>query len=369
MDTKPDTTHHVPERLEIAAAWAWRILILIALAAVVIYGLSQVVLLWVPLVAAGFLAGLLNPIVRVLVDRGVRRLAATIITFLSAITAFGWLLVVVIEQLFKGFDGIWDQAMNAAKDLDMFIEVQRNSLPIPVPPINLHTIGAAIAGRIEAHTADVANQIFAIGSGASAAVTGIIITLFAGFFFIYQGAAIWRFLVTLLPQGTQETIDIGAQYGWVGVVSYVRFQAGIAVLEGIWIGTAAHLLGLQLAVPLGLFVLLGAMIPILGALITGAVAVLLAFATGGLVSACLMAVAVLGINQLETVVLQPWIMGKAVNLHPLVILLSVIGGATVGDVIGALIAVPLVAFIVAAAYGIRDHLAGASASGDPTVTP
>ena len=79
-----------------------------------------------------------------------------------------------------------------------------------------------------------------------------------------------------------------------------------------------------------------------------------------------MAVAVIGINQLETVLLQPWLMGRAVNLHPLVILMSVIGGASIADLVGALIAVPFMAFSVAAVYGIRDYFKQAETPDEPT---
>lgn len=365
MDTNANSTHHIPLGLDIAAAWSWRVLLVIALAVVLVYGLSKVLLLWLPLVVAAFLAGLLNPVVMALTNKGLRRGPATIIVFVGAITIFSGLMAIVVEQLVKGFEGIWDQVLIAANDLERFFTTQLAALPIRFPAINLNAFSDEVTKTIQENASSLFSQVASISSGASSAVTATIIALFACFFFMYQGKEIWQFLLGLAPKDARGAIDAGAQRGWIGVVSYVRFQAGIAIVEGIWIGAAAMLLGSPLALPLGLFVMLGAMVPILGALITGIVAVLLSFATGGLFAAVVMTLAVLGINQLETVFLQPWLMGKAVNLHPLVILLSVIGGASVGDLTGALIAVPLTAFIVAGVFGIRDYLTTDSPQADP----
>lgn len=357
MDTKPIDNHHIPVGLDIAAAWSWRLLLVFALIGVLIYGLSKILVLWLPLVVAAFLAGLLNPVVDYLVRHGMNKLLATILTFVGAIAGFSWLMTILVEQLVKGFEGIWDQVIIAARDLETFLDRATRELPISLPDIDVNAVGTEVAHTIQDNASDLFSQVANISSGASSAITVMVIALFACFFFMLQGKDIWQFLLKLAPKDAQGALNAGAERGWIGVVSFVRFQAGIAILEGIWIGLAAWLLGLPLAFPLGLFVLLGAIVPILGALITGIVAVLLSFATGGLFAAFVMAVAVIGINQLETVLLQPWIMGKAVNLHPLVILLSVIGGASLADLVGALIAVPTMAFSVAAVYGIRDYLA------------
>lgn len=366
MDTKPTHPHQIPVGIDIAAAWSWRLLLIMAVIGVVTYGLSKILVLWLPLVVAAFLAGLLNPVVDALVRHGVSRVFATIITFAGAIAGFSWLMTIVVEQLVKGFEGIWDQVLIAANDLETFLTNTTRQLPITFPDLDLNAIGTEIAYTIQENSSSLVGQVANISSGASSAITVVIIALFACFFFMLQGRQIWQFLLTLMPKDAQGAINAGAERGWIGVVSFVRFQAGIAILEGIWIGLAAWLLGLPLALPLGLFVLLGAMVPILGALITGIVAVLLSFATGGLFAAFVMAVAVIGINQLETVLLQPWLMGRAVNLHPLVILMSVIGGASIADLVGALIAVPFMAFSVAAVYGIRDYFKQAETPDEPT---
>lgn len=356
MDINHAPSHHIPTGLDIAAAWSWRVLIVLGLVAVLAYGLSQVVILWIPLVVGGFVAGLLNPVINWLGHKGVKRVLATVVTFVAFIAGFSWLLAVVVEELVRGFGGIWVQVQIATGDLEAFVAAHRDRIPIALPALDLNQIGGEIARVIQENSSSLLGSVASLGSGASTAVTVVMISLFSAFFFMYQGKEIWAFMVSLAPKEAQGAIDAGGKRGWIGVVAYVRFQVAIAIMEGFWLGGTALLLGLPLAIPLGLFVMLGALIPILGALITGVVAILLAFATGGFFAAIVMTISVLGINQIETVVLQPWLMGRAVNLHPLAILLSVIGGAYVAGLVGALITVPLVAFNVAAITGIRRYL-------------
>ena len=120
------------------------------------------------------------------------------------------------------------------------------------------------------------------------------------------------------------------------MVSYIRIQMFVAFVDAVGIGVGAAIIGVPLALPLGVLVFLGSFIPIVGALVTGVVAVLLALVANGWVNALIMLAIVLGVQQLEGHILQPLVMGKAVSLHPLAVVLAVAGGSMVAGIAGAL---------------------------------
>ncbi|MBA3801016.1 MAG: AI-2E family transporter, partial [Geodermatophilaceae bacterium] len=172
---------------------------------------------------------------------------------------------------------------------------------------------------------------------------GFFIALFAAFFFLSSGHRIWAWLLRIGPERAQRPIDDAARSGWVTLSHYVRATLLVALIDGIGIGVGAALLGVPLALPLGVLVFLGAFIPIVGALVTGALAVLVALVANGPVIALAVAGVVLLVQQIESHVLQPFLLGRAVDVHPLAVILAIATGATVAGIVGALFAVPAAA--------------------------
>ncbi len=127
------------------------------------------------------------------------------------------------------------------------------------------------------------------------------------------------------------------------MVSYARIQMFVAFVDAVGIGVGAAIIGVPLALPLGVLVFIGSFIPIVGALVTGAVAVLLALVANGRVNALIMLGIVLLVQQLESHILQPLVMGKAVALHPVAVILSVAAGSYLAGIPGALFSVPILA--------------------------
>ena len=127
------------------------------------------------------------------------------------------------------------------------------------------------------------------------------------------------------------------------MVSYARIQMFVAFVDAVGIGVGAAIIGVPLALPLGVLVFIGSFIPIVGALVTGAVAVLLALVANGWVNALIMLGIVLLVQQLESHILQPLVMGKAVALHPVAVILAVAAGSYLAGIPGALFSVPILA--------------------------
>jgi predicted PurR-regulated permease PerM len=174
-------------------------------------------------------------------------------------------------------------------------------------------------------------------------LAGVFIALFSTYFFLAQGRAIWVWLVRLLPRAAHHRLDVAAQRGWVTLTSFVRATVVVALTDAVGISLGAAVLGVPLVVPLGVLVFLGAFVPVVGALVSGSVAVLIALVAVGPVKALLMLAVVIGVQQLESHVLQPFLLGRAVSVHPLAVILGIAAGALVAGILGALFAVPLIA--------------------------
>ena len=189
--------------------------------------------------------------------------------------------------------------------------------------------------------------------------TGAVLALFILLCTLADGGGIWRWVVRLFPRRARGDVDGAGRAGWATVVTYARTQLLVATIDAIGIGLGAFVLGVPLAIPIGVLVFLGAFVPFVGAIVTGTLAVFLALVYNGPWIALWMVVVVLGVQQLEGHVLQPLLMGSAVKVHPLAVVLVVAGGAMIAGIPGALFAVPLAAFVnVVAVYLSTRHTRG-----------
>ena len=184
-------------------------------------------------------------------------------------------------------------------------------------------------------------------------LAGLLLVLFATFFFLRDGRRISRFLIGLLPEPARDKIGSAADMSWSTLVSYVRATVLVAFIDAVGIGIAIAVLRVPFALPLAALVFLAAFIPIVGATVSGAVAVLVALVFRNPAVALILLGAVIGVQQLEGHVLQPLIMGRAVAIHPLAVIMAIATGVVLAGIVGGLIAVPMVAVLNT---GIR-HLA------------
>ena len=176
--------------------------------------------------------------------------------------------------------------------------------------------------------------------------TGIVICLFTLFFLLSSGTAIWRWVVGLLPPDARIPTHEAFRRGWKALSAYVRTQILVAAVDAVGIALGMVVLGLgSYAVPIWLLVFLFSFIPLVGAFASGAIAVLLVLVLNNWVSALIMLGIVLAVQQIEGNVLQPFLMGKAVEMHPLAVFLGVTAGAMLAGIPGALFAIPLIAFV------------------------
>lgn len=335
-----EVSETVPRGLKVATAYAWRFLVLAAAVAVVIWIVIQLRLLIIPLLAAILVTALVWPFFTLLLRR-LPRWFALILTLLLTLAVVVGLLWLAIWQITRDAASVRDRTIaGIAQFRDYLIEG-----PLHLTGVQIDDGVRQVFAMLQEQAQLLWSGALAIGSTLGHVATGILLTLFILICTLADGGGIWRWTVRLFPARARDAVDGAGRAGWRTVITYARTQLLVATIDAIGIGVGAALLGVPLAAPIGVLVFLGAFVPFVGAVLTGALAVFLALVYNGPWIALWMLVIVLGVQQLEGHVLQPLLMGSAVKVHPLAVVLAVAGGAMIAGIAGAVFAVPLAAFV------------------------
>ncbi len=325
-----------------ASEWSWRILVIAIGVGALIFGLVQLKTVVVPVLVATLLASLLAPLTAWLHSRvGLPRVLSVVVTLVVVIGAVVGLVTLAGNSIANGFPELKDRAISGFEDaLDWL-----SSSPLNLDQQTLTGWLDQVQQQISDNAEGIVSGALSLTSSAGHIAAGALITLFCLFFFLLEGRSIWTWVVGLFPRTARAQVDGAGLRSWISLGSYARTQILVAFVDGLGIGLGAWLLGVPLAIPLGILVFVGAFIPIIGALVTGAVAVAVALVDGGLVRAIIMLGIVLLVQQVEGHLLQPILMSRALKLHPVAVLLAVATGTLVGGIVGALFAVPVVAVV------------------------
>jgi len=331
----------VPHALRIGAAWSWRLIVVGVVGWALLRVVSTISIVVIPLAIALLLSALLGPAVGWLLRTRMPRSLATFLVLVCGLAAVAGTLTLVVSQF---IDGLPDLTDNASKGVR---QIQNWARTGP-----LHLSDAQVDGAISSvqkwvnDNTDRLTQTTVTGVTVLAEVlTGAVLVLFATFFFLRDGRKIWRFLVRLFPVNARWQLSDAGDASWETLGSYVRATVLVAFIDALGIGLALVILKVPFAFPLAALVFLGAFIPIVGATLSGAVAVLVALVDRNWVVALMVLGAVILVQQLEGHILQPLIMGRAVAIHPLVVIIGIASGAILAGIIGALVAVPLIAVL------------------------
>ena len=297
-------------------------------------------MLVVPVLVALLVVALVKP----LADVGERRLGlrpslAALATMLIVLLVIAGLIALVGQQVATGFPDLQRQSTAGLQSLR---DDLANS-PLHITADQIDTLVDQAQQSVSANSGRLLTGAFGVASTAVDVVSGLFIALFSTFFFLSTGRSIWAFVVQLFPRGARPRVEGAAVRAWATLTAYVRATVVVAAVDAIGIGLAAVILGVPLAVPIAVLVFLGAFVPIVGAFVTGVVAVLVALVSKGALVALLMLAAVIIVQQVEAHVLQPFLLGRAVEVHPLAVILGIGAGVLVAGIVGALFAVPLVA--------------------------
>jgi predicted PurR-regulated permease PerM len=337
--TDRELDQDIPYGIRIAASWAWRLGLILLMAGALIWLLGRISFLIIPVMVAALLAGLLSPVVRWLLSRRLPNGAAVALTVVGFIGVIVGALALVGRQLASGFGELWSQALTGVKQVQDWLA--DGPLHLTADQIDQYIKEASTA--LQDNSSSILSGALSFGSTAGHFAAGMVLALFILIFFLLEGDRIWAFLVRLLPKKARAAAFGAGRKGWASMVSYARIQMFVAFVDAVGIGAGAAIIGVPLALPLSVLVFIGSFIPVVGALVTGAIAVLLALVANGPVNALIMLAIVLLVQQLESHILQPLVMGKAVALHPVAVILSVAAGSYLAGIPGALFSVPILA--------------------------
>lgn len=345
----------VTSGMQIASAWAWRFLVIVAAALVIGYGMRYLSAVVVPVTVGVLLTALLVPVTNGLQRLRLPRGPAAGVTVIATVVLVAGLLTLVGAQIASQFESLSRQVGEGVQRLR---DMARISFGLTDEDIT----NAFNSLREEIMSGGALGQRAAeVGTTATHAFAGLFIALFCLFFFLYQGEQIWAWLVRLFPRQARAKADSSGRKAWVSLTAFVRATIVVAAVDAIGISIGAAILGLPLVSAIGILVFVGAFVPVVGALISGAVAVLVALVAKGPIVAIVMLGVVIGVQQLESHVLQPFLLGRAVRVHPLAIILAIATGVIVAGIVGALIAVPTAAVL----NTVINHLAGNDVAPEP----
>lgn len=336
-----ETSTSIPRGLRLATAYSWRLLVVAAAAGVAIWIIIQLKLLVIPLLIAILIAALLWPGLLWMLEHRVPRWAAIVLSVLATIAVISGLLWLAIWQISRQWASVQARTVEAVGQLRQYLI----DGPLHLTSTEIDGLLKQGWGFLEQQASLLWSGALAIGSTVGHVATGALLVLFILLCILADGGRIWRWVVRLFPRQARPAVDGAGRTGWRTVVTYARTQLLVATIDATGIGLGALFLGVPLAAPIAVLVFLGAFIPFVGAVVTGALAVFLALVYNGPWIALWMLVIVLGVQQLEGHILQPLLMGSAVKVHPLAVVIVVAGGAMIAGIPGALFAVPLAAFV------------------------
>src|SRR3954471_24738074 len=341
----------VPMGLRTAAAWSWRLIVVIAGLYALLSLAAYIAVVVVPVIVALLLAALFQPGAAGLRKRGWPRSLAALTMLIVGLAVVAGIITLVVERFTAGFSDLAGQVSQGIGQVQTFIV-----RTFPITKNQLEQAVAQVQDTLVSNQDTLATGALTTAATVGEVVTGFFLALFTLFFFLKDGRSIWLWLVGLFPRDSRAYLDEAARRSWRTLISYVRATAAVALIDAVGIGIGLAILGVPLVIPLAALVFLGAFIPIIGSFLAGSVAVLVALVAVGPIKALIALGVVIAVMQLEGHVLQPLLLGRAVHVHPLAVVLSIAAGLLIGGVFGALIAVPTVACAnVAGTYLSRRH--------------
>ena len=339
-ERRDEETVAVSLAVRTAAAWSWRLVAIGVAVYFVVAGLTYFAeSVLIPVLIALLLTALLQTLVDAGHRLGVPRIVATFGAILALVGVLAGLGTLVANRVVDGLPRLTGQVNDGIQQVEDWVAEG----PLSLSSTQLSAVTEQLRTQVQENVATIASSLATVATTATSLVTGLFVVLFLLIFFLYDGARIWSWCVHLLPRTAVAPVDGAVHRGWLTLVHYVRATVVVAFSDSVLIGIGMAILGVPLAVPLAVVVFLGAFVPIVGALVSGSVAVLVAVVTVGVGKALVLLAIVLGVQQFEGHVLQPLLLGRAVSVHPVAVIVAIAGGIALAGLPGALFAVPLVA--------------------------
>jgi len=346
----------VPPLLKDVADWAWRLLVLGVLLVYLLKFVDVLYLIVLPFLASLFAVSLAYPLVRFLTEHGASRWFATLITVALALAAVVGVGVFVVDRASDEYPALVDQTSVAVTHFRHFLTVD-----LHVKSSSTSSIGTTITNYLDKHSSSVASGALTGITTVADVLAGLVLWFFITMFLLYDGEHVWAWVVRLFPVRARSRVEGAGLVAWDRLAGFVRGTFIIAVIHAVVAGVSLTILGVPLVAPLTVLVFFGSFVPIIGSVLVGGLAVAITFVTQGAVSGVVLIAILVIDNQIEAHVLQPFLVGRYVRLHPLAVALSIAAGAVLQGIAGAVLAVPFVAVV----YAVLHYLATGT---DPVAT-
>lgn len=341
MKKQPENNLEIPQSLTYLAGLSWRLLAIFGVIGVFVFLIMYLKTVVIPFLIALLVTALLFPFVQWLAKHGVKRglaVAISLVTLVAVVSGLGFLVVREVRSAYPDLRDRSQVILHSTRET-----LSNEPFNISEDDIN-HYIDEVVA-YAQNNSGTLATGILSVGSAATHVVTGIFLVIFIVIFMLLDGKNIWRWVTGLLPKGQRRNVLDAGVKGWKTLISFVKSQVMVAGVDAVGIGLGALVLQVPLAIPIAVMVFLGSFIPVVGAIVTGTIAVVLALVFNGWFAAVLMLGVVLLVQLAESHLLQPFLVGKAVSVHPLAVILVVAVGALIAGIPGALFAVPIAAVL------------------------
>lgn len=324
-----------------SAEWAWRLLVILAAILALLWLVERLKVIVVPVALAVILTALLVPAVDWLDRRGAPRGGAVALVLLTAVAAFGGIMTFVVSQFISGLPSLTEQVTRSIDNAtDWLIDG-----PLHVSHAQIESAGDTVIKAVRDNQEKLTSGALSTAATITEIIAGALLMLFTLIFLLYGGRNIYAFLTNIVPARTRERVRDAGRAGFNSLIGYVRATLLVALVDAVGIGTGLAIMGIPLALPLASLVFIGAFIPLVGAVITGFLAVVVALLAKGFVYALITLGLIIAVQQLEAHVLQPLLMGRAVSIHPLAIVLALATGGVIAGIVGALLSVPVLAVL------------------------
>ncbi|MGZ5406947.1 AI-2E family transporter [Aeromicrobium sp.] len=341
--------------------WGIRIVVIAAASVVIGWVIGKTWMVIFPVSMALIVSTLLSPPVTYLRKKGVPSGAAAA----SVVLGFVGIVVGIIALLTPLVAGQSGEVAKGASDGLQQIRDWMTSGPLALSEGQITRAIEALQTRLESSASAIGSGVFSTIGAATSAIVNLILVLMLTFFFVKDGH---RFLPWVKNLGGkragEHTVEV-LDRAWNTLGGFIRTQSLVALIDAVIIGAGMVILGVPLAIPLAVITFFGAYIPIIGAFVTGALAVLVTLVTNSPKDALIVLIIVVGVQQLEGNVLSPWLQGKSMNLHAAVVLMSVTAGGTLFGVTGAFFAVPVTATVAGVLRYINERIDEEVGAGAP----
>ncbi len=349
-DSRYDATESVTWGVRVAAAWSWRLLIIALALYILVQVYSRVQLVAFSFIIALFLTAILHPLENRLrsILPGPKSIPSflTLLIGIAVLGGIGWF---VSWQISNHTTELGDQVSAFVTRTKHWLQTG----PLHLKSADLDKLATNVTNTIKQHQSQLISGAIATVRTVTETLTAVLLILFSTFFLLRDGDAVWSWSLKLLPRAAHARVNTAGRAGWRTLSGYMRGQLLIALFHAVTITILLFILRVPLAPALGVLIFLGSFIPLVGLTVTGTLCVVVALLEHGLTAAIIVAVSIIVLVQIEGNVLQPLIMSRSVEVHPLAIALAVITGTTLAGIAGALLAVPLVAFLNSTVRALR----------------